>query len=125
MTPALAVWLLPALLLIAAGWDACFRDPLGRMLLHSDSYRRMLETLKEVASEVGAGRIVMINEGGYSPLYAPFCGLAALEALSGIKSGTSDPMLARFRAVPGQELGPHQARAVERAAALVPHVPEP
>ena len=107
----------PELLLIAAGWDACIRDPLGRMLLHSDSYRQMVLMLKEGAAAVCGGRIVMVNEGGYSPLYAPFCALAAVEALSGLASGTDDPMLARYRSIPGQELKRHEAEVVERAAA--------
>jgi acetoin utilization deacetylase AcuC-like enzyme len=109
----------PELLLIAAGWDACVRDPLGRMLLHSYSYRSMVGMLKDAAARHAGGRLVMVNEGGYSPIYAPFCALAALEALSGRDSGVRDPMLERFIALPGQTLKAHEAEVIEHAAVLV------
>jgi acetoin utilization deacetylase AcuC-like enzyme len=108
----------PGLLLIAAGWDACVRDPLGRMLLHSDSYRAMVGMLKRDAAGFTGGRVVMVNEGGYSPLYAPFCALAALESLSGLSSSVRDPMVERYIRLPGQELKPPEAAVIERAATL-------
>ena len=32
-------------------------------------------------------RLVLAHEGGYSEIYVPFCGVAVLEELTGIKSG--------------------------------------
>jgi hypothetical protein len=40
-----------------------------------------------------AGRLVLLHEGGYSELVVPFCGLAVLEQLSGIRTGVTDPHL--------------------------------
>jgi acetoin utilization deacetylase AcuC-like enzyme len=113
----------PDLVLIAAGWDACLRDPLGRMLLHSDSYRQMVSMLVAGADRLSDGRLVMINEGGYSPLYAPFCALAAVEALSGRASGVSDPMLERYMSLPGQELEAHQAALIARGQEALRDIP--
>ena len=37
------------------------------------------------------GRLVLSHEGGYSPVYVPFCGLAVMEELSGVKTAVNDP----------------------------------
>jgi acetoin utilization deacetylase AcuC-like enzyme len=112
----------PELLLVASGLDASAFDPLGRQLLHSDTYRRMTEQLLEVAAECCAGRLLLIHEGGYSEAYVPFCGVAVLETLVGERR-VEDPFLESLVARPGQALQPHQDAAVRRAEALVERVP--
>jgi acetoin utilization deacetylase AcuC-like enzyme len=112
----------PELLLVASGLDASAFDPLGRQLLHSDTYRRMTEQLLEVAAECCAGRLLLIHEGGYSEAYVPFCGVAVLETLVGERR-VEDPFLESLVARPGQALQTHQDAAVRRAEALVERVP--
>jgi hypothetical protein len=34
-----------------------------------------------------------VHEGGYSEAYVPFCGLATIEELAGIRTEVTDPML--------------------------------
>jgi hypothetical protein len=34
-----------------------------------------------------------VHEGGYAEAYVPFCGLAVMEALSGIRTEVQDPLL--------------------------------
>jgi acetoin utilization deacetylase AcuC-like enzyme len=114
----------PDLLIVASGVDASAWDPLGRQLLHSESYRRMTELVLEVAGDACDGRLLAVHEGGYSDAYAPFCCVAVLEALIGVKQ-VEDPFLGYFADRPGQLLQPHQAAAVERAAVLLDHVPVP
>jgi hypothetical protein len=41
---------------------------------------------KKVADAHAGGRVVALHEGGYSDLYVPFCGLAAVEGLAGVRS---------------------------------------
>ncbi|MNP70366.1 Histone deacetylase-like amidohydrolase [compost metagenome] len=36
---------------------------------------------------------MLVHEGGYSEAYVPFCGLAAIEELAGIRTDVNDPML--------------------------------
>jgi acetoin utilization deacetylase AcuC-like enzyme len=112
----------PDLVLVASGLDASAFDPLGRQLLHSDSYRRMTEQLLDVAAECCDGRLLLIHEGGYSEAYVPFCGVAVLETLAGARR-VEDPFLESLVARPGQTLTPHQDEAVRRAEALVERVP--
>ena len=64
---------------------------------------------------------MLSHEGGYAPLYVPFCGLAVMEELSGVKTPVDDPMALRAAAAGGQDLQPHQdavIRAAERLARL-------
>jgi hypothetical protein len=83
----------PELVIVACGYDANAVDPLARMLLHSDSSRMMTRLLRQAAERMCQGRLVLVHEGDYSEAYVPFCGLAALEELSGIRTTVSDPML--------------------------------
>ncbi|TDD91008.1 class II histone deacetylase [Actinomadura rubrisoli] len=104
----------PELLFVASGFDASTYDPLARMGLHSGSYRQMTERV------MGLGvPVVVAHEGGYSPEYVPFCGLAVVEALAGIRTAVTDPFLEDLLAIPGQELTVHQREAVARAAAAL------
>jgi hypothetical protein len=61
----------------------------------------------------------MSHEGGYSPVHVPFCGLAVLEELSGVKTTVDDPMAAAAAAVGGQDLQPHQDEIIRRAEQYV------
>jgi acetoin utilization deacetylase AcuC-like enzyme len=83
----------PELIIVACGYDANAMDPLARMLLHSDSFRAMTERVQEAADRLCGGKLVMVHEGGYAESYVPFCGLAVMEALSGVKTEVEDPLL--------------------------------
>lgn len=48
----------------------------------------------------------------------PFCGLAVVEALSGIKTEVKDPYLTEVNGWAYQELQPHQAAVIDMVAAL-------
>ena len=81
----------PELVLISAGQDPSMMDPLGRMLVTMDGFRALAGVLVEIASEVCGGRLVGLQEGGYSAPYVPFCTLAVVEAFLGRRSGVRDP----------------------------------
>ncbi|MDX3929818.1 MAG: class II histone deacetylase [Shinella sp.] len=109
----------PDLIVVPSGFDGSAADPLGRMMLHSDTYRQMTRMLMEAADRLCGGRLMMSHEGGYSASYVPYCGLAVMEQLSGIRTPIDDPFLAVFRAYHGQELRAHQQEAIAAAAGLV------
>lgn len=106
----------PDIILVSCGFDCAFLDPLGRMMLTSDGFRELTRRLRELAEELCQGRLVYAHEGGYSPAYVPFCGLAVLEELSGVASGVQDPFVADVGSPDWQACQPHQAAAVDRAA---------
>ncbi|MEZ4655964.1 MAG: class II histone deacetylase [Caldilineaceae bacterium] len=112
--PALAEYR-PQLIVVASGFDASAMDPLGQMMCHSETYRALTQMVMTAADELCGGKLVMSHEGGYSPIYVPFCGLAVLEAMSGVRTPVEDPYLAGIMFRPGQELQSHQAEAIERA----------
>jgi len=82
----------PELVLVSAGQDASTMDPEGRMCLSSEAYRWMTSALMDVAEEFCAGRLVILQEGGYSELYAPYCVLGIVESLTGIRTHLPEPL---------------------------------
>ena len=85
------------------GYDAGGMDPLGRMLLSAQGYGEIVARLCALADEACQGRVLAVQEGGYSPIHVPFCGLRVIEALSGEETGVPDPF-DWLDADPGQEL---------------------
>jgi acetoin utilization deacetylase AcuC-like enzyme len=110
----------PELILVASGFDASINDPLGRMLVTASGYRRLTKLLMDAAGELCDGRLVMSHEGGYSAVYVPFCGVAVLEEMSGIKTDVVDPFAGFWEDLPGQQLEPWQSQVIDEAAALLP-----
>ncbi|HVO29296.1 MAG TPA: histone deacetylase [bacterium] len=55
----------PELVLVSAGFDPYYLDPLGGMKVTAEGFGRMTKTLAELADEVCGGRIVFVLEGGY------------------------------------------------------------
>ncbi|HEU5422135.1 MAG TPA: class II histone deacetylase [Nitrolancea sp.] len=108
----------PQLVMISAGQDASANDPLGRMCLSAEAYRRMTALLGQFAGETAGGRLVVAQEGGYSEIYGPYCTLAIAEELAGERTGIEEPMAAeRIAAWPSSRtVSPDQAAAIEAAA---------
>jgi acetoin utilization deacetylase AcuC-like enzyme len=113
----------PELIVVSSGFDAAGVDPLGRMMVSSDGYREMTRLLLMAADELCGGKLVMVHEGGYSESCVPYCGLAVLEEMSGVRTSIEDiwaPLMARW----GQQaLQPHQAEAIARAAQQLENLP--
>jgi acetoin utilization deacetylase AcuC-like enzyme len=51
----------------------------------------MSSLMLDLAREVCAGRLVMLQEGGYSVAYVPYCTVSAIEPLLGVELGIVDP----------------------------------
>lgn len=88
----------PDLIVIASGLDANAADPLARQLLYSYSYREMTRLVMEAAEDLCDGRLVAVHEGGYAESIVPFCGLAVVETLSGVRTAVEDPFVELFAA---------------------------
>ncbi len=81
----------PELIMVSAGQDASMMDPLGRMLVSMAGYRAMGQRVRALADELCQGRLVIVQEGGYSEVYTPFSTLGALEGAFGLSTGIADP----------------------------------
>jgi acetoin utilization deacetylase AcuC-like enzyme len=104
----------PQLIVVASGFDAGGLDPIGRMLLPAATFGELTLCIRDAAERHCGGRLVLSHEGGYSSGHVPFCGLAVVEALSGLSAGIEDPF-AFLADVPGQELQPHQEAVLDAA----------
>jgi acetoin utilization deacetylase AcuC-like enzyme len=56
----------PELILISAGFDAHYLDPLAELNFNEDDYAWLTQQILAVAAEYGGGRVVSILEGGYN-----------------------------------------------------------
>ena len=113
----------PELIIIPCGLDANMYDPLGRMMVTSEAYRAMTSSLMELAGELCGGHLVVAHEGGYSSAYVPYCGLAIIEALSGVRTAVEDPFHDSGTAALSNRVYPHQEDVIAAAAALAGRVP--
>jgi acetoin utilization deacetylase AcuC-like enzyme len=67
IVPALARRFRPEILLVSAGYDAHWVDPLANLQLTTRGFHRVSAALTELADELCAGRMVFVLEGGYDP----------------------------------------------------------
>lgn len=56
----------PQLILVSAGFDAHWDDPLGQMNLSTAGFSQLIRIIIEEAQFLCNGRLVMVQEGGYS-----------------------------------------------------------
>jgi acetoin utilization deacetylase AcuC-like enzyme len=80
----------PEMLLVSAGYDAHWADPLGMMQLSAAGYGYLTSVLKEMAAELCGGRLVFTLEGGYDLPALSNSIAATLQTLLGVM--VDDPM---------------------------------
>lgn len=107
----------PDLIVVACGLDANGYDPLARMLAHSETFRALTRRIMGLASDLCGGRLVVAHEGGYSEAVVPFCGLAVVEELAGIRTDVADPFLVFLQEnQPAADMVAFQRARLERQA---------
>ena len=119
--PALRIFA-PEFVLVSAGQDAAATDPLGRMSASAELFRTMTARVLGLAAEVCDGRVVLVQEGGYSVDHAPWCLLAIVEALLGVEPSLPEDPIPADRPL---QLGWREREAVERASGTLAFVPHP
>ena len=115
----------PQLILVPCGFDAAIMDPLARMMVRADGFRRLTRLITDAAERICDGKIVFLQEGGYSPYYVPFCGLGVIEELAGVTTGIADAYEPIVGAMGGDDLLEHERAAVEAAQQLVSAIRSP
>lgn len=110
----------PDMIVIASGLDANGFDPLARMLAHSETFRMLTRQVKAIADEICGGRLLAVHEGGYADVAVPFCGLAVVEELSGIRTPVQDPLLELLQSQqpPADMIAFQRARLIEQTLHL-------
>ncbi len=103
----------PEIIVVCCGFDAAMTDPLGRMIVTASGYREMTRELMKIADKVCGGKIVMTHEGGYSPTYVPFCGLAVIETLANTTTEMKDVLAEFWDALPDQKVQEWQVERIK------------
>jgi acetoin utilization deacetylase AcuC-like enzyme len=73
----------PQLILVSAGFDAHWCDPLGQMYLSTAAFARLNEIILKLAETLCSGRLVMVQEGGYNIEAMAACASTCLNQLLG------------------------------------------
>jgi acetoin utilization deacetylase AcuC-like enzyme len=73
----------PDLVLLSAGFDAHWRDPLGEMRLSNPDFSDLSLQVVEIADRYCDGRVVAVQEGGYDLEVISQCAATLLVALTG------------------------------------------
>ncbi len=81
----------PELILVSAGFDAHWADPLGMMQLSTAGYVYLTRTLREMAEEFCDGHLIFTLEGGYDLEALAYSIAATLQALLGAEE-IDDPL---------------------------------
>jgi acetoin utilization deacetylase AcuC-like enzyme len=89
----------PELILVSAGYDAHWLDPLANMRLSVTGYTTLMQELLALADELCQGRLVVQLEGGYHIGALSHSILSAVRLLTHSHQGPSDP----FGPAPGSE----------------------
>jgi acetoin utilization deacetylase AcuC-like enzyme len=106
----------PDLVVVACGFDASQLDPSGRMLLTASSFAALTARAVDLAAVTCDGRLVLAQEGGYSPIYVPLCGAAVMSVLLG-DDPFEDPF-ATIGDIHHQAVQPHQRAVIDAAREL-------
>lgn len=113
----------PELIIVASGFDASAMDPLARQMVTQDGFKQMTEMIASAADSICDGKLVFVQEGGYSPYYVPICGLGVLEVLTQTESGYGDPFNTLLSTQGVDDLFDHQREEVNEAAKLIANIP--
>ncbi len=73
----------PQLILVSAGFDAHWTDPLGGMYLSTPAFFQLNKIILDLADLLCAGRLIMVQEGGYNMDAMAACASTCLNQLLG------------------------------------------
>jgi acetoin utilization deacetylase AcuC-like enzyme len=81
----------PELIIVSAGFDAHYRDPLASLNLKAEDFDWVTRKLMDVADSTAGGRIVSVLEGGYDLQGLTESVAAHVSALMGAESRLNNP----------------------------------
>ena len=81
----------PDLLLVSAGQDPGFLDPMGRNVVTTAGFVELGRRVRALADGCAGGALAMIQEGGYQQSHLAFATVGALEGALGVETGVREP----------------------------------
>ncbi|TFV67603.1 UNVERIFIED_ORG: class II histone deacetylase [Bacillus sp. AZ43] len=113
----------PDLIIVACGFDPSYFDPLAHTMVSAAGFATLTERIMEAAAELCDGRLVMVQEGGYSIHYVAICGAITIATLAGAEP-MPDPYRSLLADVYGIDvLEEHQIASRKAAEELVADIP--
>ncbi len=82
----------PDLVIVSAGFDSHWRDPLGHLGLSSSGFAKLTRLVQGWAHDLAGGRLVMLLEGGYDLEAVGASAAAVAAALAGDHQVPEDPL---------------------------------
>ena len=82
----------PDLIIVSNGQDANQFDPNGRQMVTMNGFHQMATQLRQSADKLCDGKIMMTQEGGYNPTYAPLCAYAVAAGIMSQALYIPDPI---------------------------------
>jgi acetoin utilization deacetylase AcuC-like enzyme len=104
----------PQLVLVSAGYDPHWADPLAAMRVSVRGFAHMAATVRQIAQECCPGRLVLALEGGYDPQALAYGVLATWRTWEGCEPGDVEDPLG-----PAPDERPADDRHVEQVLAAV------
>ena len=87
------------MIIVACGFDPSCYDPLARLSASFDTFGEMTRMMMDAAAELCGGKLVFVQEGGYSEEYAPLCGLKVISVLAGAELDMPEPRAAHVQSM--------------------------
>jgi len=83
----------PQFILVSAGFDGHYTDPIGELSLSTFSYVETFEKILALASQFCDGKIVAVLEGGYSQAFLGTITTSVIAKMSGVPYAIQDKQL--------------------------------
>jgi len=71
----------PELTIVAAGYDAHYMDPLGKLKIKEEAFYLITQIIRAHLEEINSHKLMMVLEGGYDPIGLSLCVKETLKAL--------------------------------------------
>jgi acetoin utilization deacetylase AcuC-like enzyme len=96
----------PQFMLVSAGFDGHYADPVGSLSLSALCYREVFEIIMKLASETCEGKLVAVLEGGYSLKFVGRLVAAAISEMSGCYYAVNDsvPLPKKYVRIQGEKI---------------------
>ncbi|MDH5482510.1 MAG: histone deacetylase [Candidatus Bathyarchaeota archaeon] len=89
----------PQFVLVSAGLDGHYTDPVGNLSLSALCYEKAFETIMKLTSDTCEGKLVAVLEGGYSLNFVGKIATAAIAEISGANYALNDKVLTASKGV--------------------------
>jgi acetoin utilization deacetylase AcuC-like enzyme len=106
----------PQFILVSAGFDSHYADPVGRLGLSAQCYETVFDTITNLSSELCEGKLALIFEGGYNVKFVGKLATLALSKISGNQYRLDDEVpRSRQRARENGEKVINEVKKVQRS----------